>query len=980
MDPGIARSRPYDLGVLLVHGIGEQQKGDTLLQAGDALVSVLRARLAWLQPGGRNAAAPRVALANVALNREEPGEPPQAEIVLEGVERLRSHTRPGAAASRWLLAESFWADAFPPPPYLSVFFWVVSVLPGTLVAHFHRRLRRTIYSILSPDNLGSRFGKYLRLGRDLAALVLAMLVVPPLLCVLILAVLIGFLPVPFADTIARTLQRIIASIIGDSYALLGNALTAGTVVSQVRRDVKWLAARCEYVAIVAHSQGGAIAQMAVREDPLTECQLLLTYGSGLHKLTLVETMRRQGAGLIWIAAGLLLAAQGLIASALAGGSTVAAPFASAAVLSAGALAALAVWLRNAGHVSPDRQRAADRELWEKRFRLDNERVDWTDVFASDDPVPNGPLLDEYAPLSGLNTRETCNLGSPLWDHTSYWLNRDDFVSRLARVLLSRAHVDVNRDADHRLREDVSKSRRRWRVSWRRWSSWAAAFAAGCVAFRLWTNPTAFGTAVYAAIAPVIRSAPFVGEWLAPRDAAAFHSPLGVLSFVLLFVALGWALVGRWNAWNRAEMSAFFERRPFTSLTAPSLIYWAMVAAVVLLGGSTVFGWWPVLVAAVAGSVAMATWLSDALLTTRFWDGVRTRASGGPIAAVRDRWRQMDERALERHVKRGRRSAIFEMGLRGIDASTMPEKDLGRRALERALAMGLPEAGWWLGDHLETRSDWGGARCAYEQGLKLGHSYAAYRLGLLLEVRFADKAGAIKVYEDAAFRMNDRSAAHSLGHVYRSDGKRRLMRRALRRGVQLGDTLSMQWLGEAYRDAARDRRKRSPRSAAILHAAARACYQRALQRGDSEAARQLGELLLDANDVAGAIAAFEDGMRLRDAACARALGEVLLKEGRDEEAERALHLAIEFSKAPDDKGKVRLTRDGVESAWLLGQRVEARGAVEPAMRLYRFATGFSTQPSDGKPVGIAEAAVRLGRLLDERGEREQALPLSSKGSS
>jgi tetratricopeptide (TPR) repeat protein len=429
------------------------------------------------------------------------------------------------------------------------------------------------------------------------------------------------------------------------------------------------------------------------------------------------------------------------------------------------------------------------------------------------------------------------------------------------------------------------------------------------------------------------------------------------------------------------MAAFFDRRPFTSVSAPSLIYWAAVAAVLLLGGSTVFGRWPMLVAVVAGSVALATRLSDALLPTRFWHGVRTRASAGPISMVSDRWRQMDERALERHVKRGRRQAIFEMGLRGIRAPTAAEQDFGRRALERALEMGLPEAGWWLGDHLEQRGEWAGAHRAYGEGRRLGDSYAAFRLGLLVEEHSANSADAIEVYEDAAFRMNDGSAAHSLGLMYRRAGKRRLMRRALRRGVQLGDTLSIRWLGDAYREAASDRRARSPNSAAILHAAARTCYQRALQRGDSEAARQLGELLLAANDVAGGIAAFEAGVRLRDATCARSLGEVLLKEGRDDEAERALHLAIEFSQAPDDKGKVRLTRDGVQSAWLLGQRVEARGVTEPAMRLYRFASGFSAEPAQlpGEAlVGVAESAVRLARLLEERGERAEAMAMWQHG--
>ena len=218
--------------------------------------------------------------------------------------------------------------------------------------------------------------------------------------------------------------------------------------------------------------------------------------------------------------------------------------------------------------------------------------------------------------------------------------------------------------------------------------------------------------------------------------------------------------------------------------------------------------------------------------------------------MRERWQRLEERALERHVKRGRPRAIFQMGLRGIGAPTPAARDLSRRALERALEMKVREAGWWLGRQLQDEKDWDGARRAYEEGKRLGDSFAAYSLGMLLRNHFKDAPGAIAVLEDAAFKMGDRSATHSLGLLEREAGRHVRARRAFRRGVELFDPLSMEWLADEYREAVETRGPRRKVQAAVLRAGAVRCYQRAVEHGSHLAASKLGALLLELKDIGG----------------------------------------------------------------------------------------------------------------------------------
>jgi hypothetical protein len=105
--------------------------------------------------------------------------------------------------------------------------------------------------------------------------------------VLVLLVL-AILPIPGLSSFVLQLQSILAGFLGDSYVFLISPVRRAAIVSRVRHALSWLASQCRTVAIVAHSQGGAVAHMALRgglplSSGLAEVRLI-TFGSGLGKL------------------------------------------------------------------------------------------------------------------------------------------------------------------------------------------------------------------------------------------------------------------------------------------------------------------------------------------------------------------------------------------------------------------------------------------------------------------------------------------------------------------------------------------------------------------------------------------------------------------------------------------------------------------------------------------------------------------------
>src|SRR3990172_6253209 len=94
------------LGVLLVHGIGMQQRGETLVQAGDALHHWL---CKWLDMdiGVDNA--------DIAPSTPDSTTPAHARVVFPASDKR--------APESWLLAECHWAEAFGARPYSEFVEW-----------------------------------------------------------------------------------------------------------------------------------------------------------------------------------------------------------------------------------------------------------------------------------------------------------------------------------------------------------------------------------------------------------------------------------------------------------------------------------------------------------------------------------------------------------------------------------------------------------------------------------------------------------------------------------------------------------------------------------------------------------------------------------------------------------------------------------------------------------------------------------------
>ena len=146
-------------------------------------------------------------------------------------------------------------------------------------------------------------------------LVLALALTPVVLVAIGVLLLLGLAPFAATRDLAGALQRKVAATIGDSYVFMHQPIIAATICTSVRERLEWLAARCRKVAVVAHSQGGAIAHRVLRGPVTAPCDLLITFGSGLAKLSELQRGEvARGKGKLWLAViGGALAGLGFLA-------------------------------------------------------------------------------------------------------------------------------------------------------------------------------------------------------------------------------------------------------------------------------------------------------------------------------------------------------------------------------------------------------------------------------------------------------------------------------------------------------------------------------------------------------------------------------------------------------------------------------------------------------------------------------------------
>ena len=119
---------------------------------------------------------------------------------------------------------------------------------------------------------------------------------------------------PQLQTVLSRLQSPIAASLGDSYMLVSRPIEAAAIQTKIDADLKWLAQRCERIAVIAHSQGAASAARVVANAPDYK-GLLITFGSGLRKLEELESLADES----WIARGAWFTVGGVVFAAIADG-------------------------------------------------------------------------------------------------------------------------------------------------------------------------------------------------------------------------------------------------------------------------------------------------------------------------------------------------------------------------------------------------------------------------------------------------------------------------------------------------------------------------------------------------------------------------------------------------------------------------------------------------------------------------------------
>ena len=467
-----------EFGVLFVSGIDHQRPGSAVAALSAALYGWLfrwncRARLCL-------DSAPVLSQAVLSPEGSADGEP--AHLGLGVSLPLSSGRRP----ARWLLAESSWPRLFEAPSFLDLARWIWKVSTCLLVLQFVIPMRRNLHQARSnPAGLTMRG----RLAHATAVVCYALLMcVAGMLSVLLSIVLFALalaakLPIPRIELAVRWVVVKISSVLGDSYVLAHCPVRFAAMRTKVARDLQWLQERCGRVAIVAHSQGAAIAHQVLKDGDYRPggLQAFITLGQGIAKLHMLQRMDwdpkvHRAAWWSRLLVSMGMACAGFPAFAVLASQRFRWPIFmvpgtvpwSIVLIISGLLVVAS------GVICATR---AIRTEVEQDVRLPAacSQFPWIDYYASADPVSNGPLISQPAANRECTTEpspcnEVCNFQSLLADHNGYLRNHDELLPRLLNDLVAAAYGGAAEGhgqpllvSDNGLK--AASRRRRRRIAW-----------------------------------------------------------------------------------------------------------------------------------------------------------------------------------------------------------------------------------------------------------------------------------------------------------------------------------------------------------------------------------------------------------------------------------------------------------------------------------------------------------------------------------
>jgi len=380
-------------GVLVVHGIGVQEPGETRDLYGGAIERM------WIEFGADSG--------SYSSSRCRAG-----HIHLVG-----SDDKPVA-----IVDEAYWDDLITrPPPVWKLLWWLLMSGPVVL-----------LYTLTRPPRVHS--GTFRRWRAMAGWLIRAMSCLPLVGLFQILAVVgvLGAWAVRGAEA-SQQILRVLALTLGDALSFVTDGEIADELQQRLIDRARQMGEVSDRLLVVAHSQGGAVAFEATTSGvwPTLPTEVV-TLGSGHKRLTLLRWAFGNLFKRILLASGSFLLTVAGVASfrpawiAISGDEN-AQPEAIGRLvgvsLPLGAVVLGASWLSG---------RIVAR-------RIGTHVNSWTDIWATHDLVPDGTPSG-----AGVNSIKVHNARSIIVDHTTYHRNAPEVIAAI-----------VDRIDPHRLESDVA---------------------------------------------------------------------------------------------------------------------------------------------------------------------------------------------------------------------------------------------------------------------------------------------------------------------------------------------------------------------------------------------------------------------------------------------------------------------------------------------------------------------------------------------
>ena len=256
------------VGVVFVHGIGEQPESDAIREFGGALLD-------WLQRWHR-ARSLVLPVDESWLSYGEAATRPA---------RFSLHLPRGGThgAQTWVLAEAWWGARLHAPDFVTMTRWGLQVV-GRVLGRLSRSADRNLYRPrLLERPILERLIRGVSAQFLLVGYAFAQVLAFPLIVVLFL---IAQLPGPF-ERVVLNARLFVVQQLGDFYTSLHDDIQAVHIRNAVAYAVKYLVeeANCERIAVIAHSHGTVVAFDALSSGTIPEIdrvRTLITHGGALN--------------------------------------------------------------------------------------------------------------------------------------------------------------------------------------------------------------------------------------------------------------------------------------------------------------------------------------------------------------------------------------------------------------------------------------------------------------------------------------------------------------------------------------------------------------------------------------------------------------------------------------------------------------------------------------------------------------------------